>query len=314
MKIYNLAIILTIVWAVAACDSTKIQAASERERSAGSVEKERNVKAQTDPRAAVTPSAVAGIYNYEVERQGDEPGFVNSLAVEDKGKGVLAVYFNAASIYRTGDGAESSHEASAGGDLILRGNTAGGKITQDDGEKPVGAPCRVTIAFAPEQATVKSDGCGFGVSIDGVYRKEKIKPQAEEEYVAHVEFDRLQDFMYGKNVKAGEEFVVEGVPMIKRVESTSQWDTVPPQGDYALIVGDDAEEPASFFVSGDLLKDLRPHLKTRADHLRVECVLIVEEEPAGDFRTAYVTAIEAVDAGGKTLWRVAGAKPQRVKF
>src|SRR5687768_179819 len=100
-------------------------------------------------------AAVAGGYKYEVPRRGDAPGYVNHLAVEDKGRGRLAVYFNAADIYDAG-GVESSHETNAGGVLTLRNHTASGEISEDAGEGHSGAPCRVNITFAAGRATVKT--------------------------------------------------------------------------------------------------------------------------------------------------------------
>ena len=129
MKISRLLVALALWFGVAAHGSTKARAEGRQ-----------------------APAAIAGSYKYEVPRLGETAGYVNYLAVEDKGGGGLAVYFNAADIYDAG-GVESSHETNAGGDLTLRGNTASGKISEDDGER--GAPCPVTITFAAGRATVR---------------------------------------------------------------------------------------------------------------------------------------------------------------
>src|SRR5215213_2103487 len=110
MKISWLLITLALFFGVAAHGSTKTGAEVRR-----------------------TPAAIAGSYKYEVPRLGEAAGYLNYLAVEDKGGGRLAVYFNAADIYDAG-GVESSHETNAEGDLTLRGNTASGGISEDGGE------------------------------------------------------------------------------------------------------------------------------------------------------------------------------------
>lgn len=292
MRIHCLAIALALFFGVAAQGST-------------------NARGEV-PRAS---AGVAGSYKYEVERRGETAGYVNHLAVEDKGGGRLAVYFNAADIYDAG-GVESSHETSAGGDLTLRGNTASGKISEQGGEGDVGSPCPVMITFAAGRATVKAAGCGFRVSIDGVYKKDSGTPK--EEYVSHVEYNDLNDYIDGEGEgeppKPGEEFVVEGVPMIDKIGRDYGYGGKRFKGLYWLTADIDSDVVTSFHAAADLAEALRPKLSTRPHHLRVECVLVEVSDVMEEYRTAFATAVEAVDADGKTLWRLAGSKPKSVRI
>jgi hypothetical protein len=294
MKIYCWLIALAIFFGVAAHGSTKTRA---------------------EGRGA--PAGVAGGYKYEVPRRGETPGYVNYMAVEDKGGGRLAVYFNAADIYDAG-GVESSHETNAGGDLTLRGNTASGKISEQDGEGDVGSPCPVTITFAAGRATVKSAaGCGFRVSIDGVYRKESARPKGEEEkYVAHVEYVRLDEYINSDPYppQPGEEFVVENAHMIDEIGRDYGKGGKTFEGLYWLTADIDSDIVTSFRAAADLAEALRPKLSTRPHHLRVECVLVEVSDTMETYRSAFATAVEAVGADGKTLWRVTGSKPKSVKI
>lgn len=273
--------------------------------------------ANTLDEVRLAPASVAGGYKYEVPRRGQTPGYVNHLAVEDKGGGRLAVYFNAADIYDAG-GVESSHETHAGGVLTLRNHTASGEISEDDGEGPSGAPCRVDITFAAGRATVKAAaGCGFRVSIDGVYRKERARPEGEEEnYVAHVEYDYLSDYIDGGEdpPEPGEEFVVENARMIDRIGRDYGDGGKTFRGLFWLTADVDADVVTSFRAAGDLAEALRPKLSTRPHHLRVECVLVEVSDATATYRSAFATAVEAVDADGKTLWRVTGSKPKSVRI
>ena len=294
MKISCLLIALALFFGVAAHGSTNTRAEGRR-----------------------APAAIAGSYKYEVSRLGETAGYVNYLAVEDKGGGRLAVYFNAAVIYDTG-GAESSHEANAGGDLTLRGNTASGNVSEDDGEGESGAPCSVTITFAVGQATVKSAaGCALRVRIDGVYKKESAKPKGEEEkYVAHVEYVSLDEFINSEPYppEPGEEFVVENAHMIDRIGRADEHGDKTLRGLFWLTADIEADIVTSFYAAADLAEALRPKLSPRPHHLRVECVLVEVSSAMETYRSAFATAVEAVDAGGKTLWRVTGSKPKSVRI
>ena len=212
------------------------------------------------------PAGLAGGYKYEVPRRGETPGYVNYMAVEDKGGGRLAVYFNAADIYDAG-GVESSHEANAGGDLILRGNTASGKISEDDGERETGSPCHVTITFAARQATVKTAaGCAIRVRLDGVYKKESAKPKGEEEkYVAHVEYVSLDVHINSESdpPAPGEEFVVENASMIDKLGRDYGRGGKVYKGFYWLMADIDSDVSTRFLAAADLAEALRPKLSDR---------------------------------------------------
>ena len=294
MKIHHLLITLALLFGAAACGSTNARGQGRR-----------------------ASAAVAGSYKYEVERLGETAGYLNYLAVEDKGGGRLAVYFNAADIYDAG-GAESSHEANAGGDLILRGNTASGKISEDDGERETGSPCHVTITFAARQATVKTAaGCAIRVRLDGVYKKESAKPKGEEEnYVPHVEYVSLDEHINSESdpPAPGEEFVVENAHMIDKIGRDYGRGGKAYKGFYWLTADSGADIVTSFLAAADLAEALRPKLSTRPHHLRVECVLVEVSDVMETYRTAFAIAVEAVDADGKTLWRVTGSKPKSVRI
>jgi hypothetical protein len=294
MKISYLLIALALFLGVAAHGSTNVRAEGRR-----------------------AAAAVAGSYKYEAPSLGETAGYLNYLAVEDKGGGRLAVYFNAAVIYDAG-GADSSHEMNAGGDLTLRGNTASGKISEDDGERESGAPCPVTITFNAGQATVKSAaGCGFHVSIDGVYKKECAKPKGEEEkYVAHVEYVSLDEYVNSEPYppEPGEEFVVENAHMIDEIGRDYGNGGKTFKGLYWLTADVGSDIVTSFRAAADLAEALRPKLSTRPHQLRVECVLVEVSDATETYRSAFATAVEAVGADGKTLWRVTGSKPKSVKI
>lgn len=261
------------------------------------------------------PAVIEGGYKYEVARRGETAGYVNYLAVEDKGGGRLAVFFNAADVYDAG-GVESSHETNAGGDLTLRGDTASGEIFEGDGER--GAPCSVTITFALGRATVESAaGCGLRVSIDGVYKKDSAKPKGEEEkYVAHVEYESLHEYIYdaGDPPKPGEEFVVENARMIDKIGRDYGNGGKSFRGLFWLTADLESDVVTSFHAAADLAEALRPKLTTHPHRLRVECVLVEVSDTMETYWSPFATAIEAVDADGKTLWRVTGSKPKSVKI
>ena len=294
MKIHCLLIALALFFGVAAQGSTTTRAEGRK-----------------------APAAIAGSYKYEVPRLGETAGYLNYLAVEEKGGGRLAVYFNAADIYDAG-GAESSHETNAGGDLTLRGNTASGKISEQDGEGDIGAPCSVTITFAAGRATVKTAaGCPLRVRIDGVYEKESAKPKGEEEkYVAHVEYVSLDEFINSEPYppEPGEEFVVENAHMIVKIGRDYGNGGKTFKGLYWLTADIGSDIVTSFHAAADLAEALRPKLSTRPHHLRVECVLVEVSDVMETYRSAFATAVEAVDADGKTLWRVTGSKPKSVRI
>jgi len=155
------------------------------------------------------------------------------------------------------------------------------------------------------------------VRVDGVYQKESAKPKGEEEkYVAHVEYERLDEFINSEPYppEPGEEFVVEGVPMIDKLGRYPGDGGKTLKGLFWLAAAAASDAPTSFRAGADLADALRPKLGTAADHLRVECVLVEFSGAMEEYRAAFATAVEAVDAGGKTLWRVTGAKPKSVKI
>ena len=290
MKIHHLLIALALCCGVAADGAT-------------------NVRAQGRKASA----AIAGGYKYEVPRRGETAGYVNYLAVEDKGRGRLAVYFNAADIYDAG-GVESSHETSVGGYLTLRGNTASGKLVEQDGEGWSGTPCLVTITFAAGRATAKAAGCGFRVRIDGVYKRDPGTPK--EEYVTSVEYASLDEYINPETdpPKLGEEFVVENAHMIEKLGRDYGHGGKVYKGFYWLTADIDSDIVTSFLAAADLAEALRPKLSTRPHHLRVECVLVEVSDVMEEYRSAFATAVEAVDADGKTLWRVTGSKPKGARI
>lgn len=138
----------------------------------------------------------------------------------------------------------------------------------------------------------------------------------EEKYVTHVEYVRLDEYINDDDnpPKLGEEFVVENAHMIDKLGRDYGHGGKLFKGFYWLTADNDADIVTSFLAAADLAQALRPKLSTRPHHLRVECVLVEVSDVMEEYRSAFATAVEAVDADGKTLWRVTGSKPKSVKI
>lgn len=146
--------------------------------------------------------------------------------------------------------------------------------------------------------------------------KEGAKPQAGEKYVAHVEYGRLAEYINDDRhpPAAGEEFVVEGVPLIGKIGRADETGGKAFKGLFWLTADDESNVNTSFYAGAALADALRPKLGTRADHLRVECVLVEVSGAMESYRSPFATAVEAVGADAKILWRVTGARPKGVRI
>jgi hypothetical protein len=112
----------------------------------------------------VSIASVVGKYNYKTYKNGE--GYDNSLEITDAGEGKLDVFISGTYNY-TNDGNESFHEAEGKGDATFRGNTANATLVDEAGE-----PCRATITFRANEATVKIPAsCQFNIALDGVYKR-----------------------------------------------------------------------------------------------------------------------------------------------
>ena len=311
--------ILTLLLCGAACGgASSANAGDSRTAAAPSpanaeAEREPETSRGAPDRAARAIPNLAGTYELDGYRAGGA-GPVNEMIVEEKGRGRLAVFFDATYVYQA-NGAETFHAASGGGQLTLADNVARGEIVEEG--RGDGGKCRLTITFALGQADVRAAAdCRFNVSIDGVYKKRKTaaKKAEPEKYVARVEFARLADYVNQfEDRRAGAEFVVEDVPMIKKIEDNE--DASPAfKGLYWLSANGENHVADNFFASEKLVRQLRPYLDSEVGHLRIECVLI-EVSGAGEvYRTPYAARIEAIDAAGNVLWTIDGGRPKRVKI
>jgi hypothetical protein len=154
-------------------------------------------------------------------------------------------------------------------------------------------------------------------AIAGSYRKESEETKGKgEKYVAHVEYASLDEYINSEPdpPKPGEEFIVENAHMIDKLGRDYGRGGKVYKGLYWLTADNDADIVTSFRAATDLAEALRPKLSTRPHHLRVECVLVEVSDATETYRSAFATAVEAVDAGGRTLWRVTGAKPKSVRI
>ena len=148
-------------------------------------------------------------------------------------------------------------------------------------------------------------------------RTEGAKPKGEgEKYVARVEYVSLDEFINSEPYppEPGEEFVVENAHMIDEIGRDYGNGGKTFRGLYWLTADIDSDIVTSFRAAADLAEALRPKLSTRPHHLRVECVLVEVSDATETYRSAFATAVEAVGADGKTLWRVTGSKPESVKI
>lgn len=139
---------------------------------------------------------------------------------------------------------------------------------------------------------------------------------ADERYVAHVEYVNLDEFINSEPYppEPGDEFVVENAHMIDEIGRDYGDGGRTFKGLYWLTADAGSDIVTSFRAAADLAEALRPKLSTRPHHLRVECVLVEVSEATATYRSAFATAVEAVGADGKTLWRMSGSKPKSVKI
>lgn len=107
-----------------------------------------------------------GRYEFNNHREG-KGGNVNFLTIKKSGgSGEIDVFFEGTNFFMAGK-AETFHEASAIGDLRVKGDTASGKLFEEGTENA----CPVTLTFAAGKVTLKSSNCDINVSPDGVYKK-----------------------------------------------------------------------------------------------------------------------------------------------
>jgi len=117
---------------------------------------------------------VDGVYKFDDYRAG-QGGYTNNLTIKKNKDGKINVYFEGTYAYPA-NGAETFHETSAEGDLMLNANTAGGKLTEEGS----GSRCAVELNFSGEQVNLKSSDCNLNVKPDGVYKKGSDKSAKED--------------------------------------------------------------------------------------------------------------------------------------
>jgi hypothetical protein len=137
------------------------RAAQESLNSSSAISAEENKK-DSEP---LSIDELAGRYEFNNHRDG-KGGNVNFLTIKKSGSAEIDVFFEGTNFFMAGK-AETFHEASAIGDLKVKGNTASGKLFEEGTEDA----CPVTLTFAAGKVTLKSSGCEINVSPDGVYKK-----------------------------------------------------------------------------------------------------------------------------------------------
>jgi hypothetical protein len=125
--------------------------------------------------ATLSIADIEGRYEFNNYRKG-KGGNMNFLTIE-KGSDAakIRVYWEGTNLFMA-NGAETFHERTAAGELRLKGNTASGKLVEEDGGT---GGCAVTLTFAAEKVSLKSSTCDINVSPDGVYKK--TAKQADED-------------------------------------------------------------------------------------------------------------------------------------
>jgi hypothetical protein len=269
-----------------------------------------------DAESKTTSASVAGTYEYDTDKDGG--GYDNELEIKDAGNGKLYVFLSGSYIYRVGE-THSFHEAEGKGDARLRGNTANATLVDEAGK-----PCRATITFRANEATVKiPDTCGFNIALGGVYKraapaksaakKAVDAPQTREILFAEL-YDLVNDF---DKYKAGERYVVKDVPASKiaKVSRADQFGNTSYKNLFIFEAGDDEGNVANGFMTSKLLvQNLEHNAEREPAALRVTAVLIESSGKFDVYRMSFVTKIEGISDDGKVVWTATGGEPAKVKF
>jgi hypothetical protein len=144
------------------------RAAQESLNSSSAISAEENKKDS----APLSISDIEGRYEFNDHREG-KGGNVNFLTIKKSGSAEIDVFYEGTNFFMAGK-SETFHDASAIGDLKIKGNTAIGKLFEEGTENA----CPVTLTFAAGKVTLKSSNCDVNVSPDGVYKK--IDKQADD--------------------------------------------------------------------------------------------------------------------------------------
>jgi hypothetical protein len=263
----------------------------------------------------IKSASVAGTYEYDTHKDGE--GYDNELEIKDAGDGKLYVFLSGSYIYRVGE-TQSFHEAEGKGDAVLRGSQANVTLVDEEDK-----PCRATITFAKDRATVKiSDTCRFNIALGGVYKRAAAKsadkktndaPRTREITFAEL-YEVVNDF--GK-YKAGERFIINDVPASKiaTVSRADQFGNTNYKNLFYLEADDEEGTVANGFLTSKLLtKNLENNAEYEPATLRVTAVLV---ESIGKFdvsRMSFVTKIEGISGEGEVVWTAIGDEPAKIKF
>jgi len=264
----------------------------------------------------ITPASVAGTYEYDTYKNGE--GYDNELEIKDAGDGKLYVFLSGSYIYRIGE-TQSMHEAEGKGDARLRGNTANATLVDEAGK-----PCRATIAFNKNEATVKiPDTCQFNIALDGVYKKASSKSVEKPANTTtmktrEVSFGELADLVNDfDRHKAGERYVVTDVPANKigKNSRADEFGNSSYKNLFYLQATDDEGDVANgFLTSAAMVKSLATNAEYEPATLRVTAVLIESNGKFDVYRMSFVTKIEGLNDDGSVLWTATGTEPAKVKF
>jgi hypothetical protein len=263
----------------------------------------------------ITSASVAGTYEYDTHKDGE--GFDNELEIKEAGNGKLYVFLSGSYIYRVGE-TQSFHEAEGKGDAQLRGNTAKATLVDEEGN-----PCRATINFNLNEATVKiPDTCRFNIALDGVYKRVSAKSKEPVESKSpkngEISFAELYDLVndFDKH-KLGERFVITDVPASKiaTVSRADEFGNTSYKNLFIFEAGDDEGNVANgFMTSKSLVKNLEINAGHEPASLRVTAVLIESTGKFDVYRMSFVTKIEGLDENRAVTWTATGDDPTKIKF
>ena len=321
-SIYICGLLFLFLFSIAGCNLSNIKAEKESVNS-NTVQAEGDRSEEKPPQNSsyaagpqITSASVAGIYEYDTYKDGE--GYDNELEIKDAGNGKLYVFLSGSYIYRVGE-TQSFHDAEGKGDAVLRGNRADARLLDEEGK-----PCRATIIFGKNQATVKiSDACRFNIALDGVYKRaraaksadKKTNDAAKAREITFVElYEVVNDFV---KYKAGERFVITDVPASKiaTVSRADQFGNESYKNLFYLEAGDDEGNVANGFLTSKLMvKNLENNAEHKSAKLRVTAVLIESRGKFDVYRMAFVTEVEGIGGEGEVVWTAIGDEPTKIKF
>jgi hypothetical protein len=263
----------------------------------------------------ITAASVAGTYEFDTHKEGE--GYDNELEIKDAGNGKLYVFLSGSYIYRV-DETQSFHEAEGKGDAQLHGNKANATLVDEEGN-----PCRATITFKANEATVKiPDTCRFNIALDGVYKRASAKAKEPVESKSpkngEISFTELYDLVNDfDKYKPGERFVISNVPTSKiaTVSRADQFGNTSYKNLFLFEAGDDEGNVANGFMTSKLLvKNLEINAGHEPATLRVTAVLIESTGKFDVYRMSFVTKIEGFSEDGSVMWTATGEEPAKIKF